>query len=87
MVALAAVAADGLPIVLAPMLAAAATVAASVHPLCVAACTARLVPDTDLQRANALRAGIGQAAIVGVPPSARSCSSGSRPRSPSCSTR
>ncbi|HEY3726483.1 MAG TPA: MFS transporter [Solirubrobacteraceae bacterium] len=67
MIALALVAATGLPIVLAPLLAAAATAAGSVQPPCVAASTARLVPDAELQRANALRAGIGQAAVVGGP--------------------
>ena len=67
MVGLAAVAAVGLPVVLAPVLAAAATAASSVHPPCVAVCTARLVPDSELQRANALRAAIGQAAIVAGP--------------------
>jgi MFS family permease len=64
MVALAAVAAAGLPIVLAPLLAAMATAAGTAQPPCVAACTARLVPDADLQRANALRSAIGQGAMV-----------------------
>ncbi len=64
MVALGLVAAAGLPILVAPVLAACATAAGIVYPPCVAACTARFVPDEDLQRANALRAGIGQAAIV-----------------------
>jgi len=67
MVALAFVAATGLPIVLAPVLAAAATAAGTVTPPCVAASTARLVPRTELQRANARRAAIGQAAIVAGP--------------------
>lgn len=67
MIALAAVAALGLPIVLAPLLAALATAAASVTPPCVAASTARLVADEELQRASALRAGIGQGAIVAGP--------------------
>jgi MFS family permease len=67
MVALAIVAAAGLPIVLAPALAALATAAGTVTPPCVAACTARLVDDAELQRANALRAGIGQGAIVAGP--------------------
>lgn len=62
--ALVGVAASGLPVLLVPILAAAATAAASVHPPSVAASTARLVDDEDLPRANALRAGIGQAAIV-----------------------
>src|SRR5579875_774908 len=64
MVGLAAVAATGLPVLLAPVLAALATVAASVTPPCVAASTARFVADAELQRASALRAGIGQGAIV-----------------------
>jgi MFS family permease len=64
MVALGLVAAASLPILLAPVLAAAATTAGVVYPPCVAACTARFVPDAELQRANALRAGIGQASIV-----------------------
>ena len=64
MVALGLVAAAGLPILLAPALAAAATAASVVYPPCVAACTARFVPGEELQRANALRSGIGQGAIV-----------------------
>lgn len=67
MVALAAVAAAGGPIVLAPVIAAAATIAAVVEAPCVAACTARFVAGAELQRANALRAGIGQAAVVAGP--------------------
>jgi MFS family permease len=67
MVALAIVAAAGLPIVLAPVLAALATAAGTVTPPCVAACTARLVGDAELQRANALRAAIGQGAVVAGP--------------------
>jgi predicted MFS family arabinose efflux permease len=46
------------------VLAAAATVAATVQMPCVAASTARLVPASDLQRANALRAAIGPAAVI-----------------------
>jgi MFS family permease len=60
-------AAAGLPVLLAPVLAAAATAAGSVYPSCVAASTARFVPDEELQRANALRAAVGQAAIVAGP--------------------
>jgi predicted MFS family arabinose efflux permease len=67
MLGLGVVAASGLPILLAPILAAAATAAGTVHPPCVAACTARFVADAELQRANALRSGIGQAAIVAGP--------------------
>jgi MFS family permease len=65
--ALGLVAAAGLPILLAPALAAAATAAGVVYPPCVAACTARFVPDRELQRANAVRAAIGQAALVAGP--------------------
>jgi MFS family permease len=67
MVLLGVVAAAGLPILLAPVLAAAATAAGVVYPSCVAACTARFVPDEELQRANALRAATGQGAIVAGP--------------------
>jgi MFS family permease len=67
MVGLAAVAATGLPVLLAPVLAAAATAAASVQPPSVAVSTARLVADGELQRANALRATIGQSSIVAGP--------------------
>jgi predicted MFS family arabinose efflux permease len=64
MVALAGVVAFELPVVLAPLLAGAATLVASVHPPAVAASTPRLVDAQHLQRANAARAAIGQAAIV-----------------------
>ena len=64
MVALAVVAAAGLPILLAPVLAAAATAASTVTMPAVAASTARLVDADDLQRASALRSAIGQGAIV-----------------------
>jgi predicted MFS family arabinose efflux permease len=64
MVALTAVAVAGLPIFLAPLLAAAATAAGTVQPPSVAASVARLVAEAELQRANALRAAIGQAAVV-----------------------
>jgi MFS family permease len=64
MAALAAVAGAGLPVFLAPILAAAATAIASVQPPCVAASTARLVPEGELQHANALRSAVGQGAIV-----------------------
>src|SRR4051812_26179155 len=63
MVALAAVAAFGLPVALAPLLAALAVTASTVHPPALAASTARLVGDDELPRANALRSAIGQAAI------------------------
>jgi predicted MFS family arabinose efflux permease len=67
MVALAAVAAFALPVVLAPALAALAVAAGSVHPPAVAASTARLVAQDELGRASALRAAIGQGAIVAGP--------------------
>jgi MFS family permease len=67
MVALAMVAAAGLPILLAPVLAAAATAASTVTMPAVAASTARLVDAGELQRANALRAAIGQGAVVAGP--------------------
>jgi MFS family permease len=67
MVALAIVAAAGLPILLTPLLAAAATAASTVTMPSVAASTARLVDASDLQRANALRAAIGQGAVVAGP--------------------
>jgi MFS family permease len=67
MVALAGVVVLELPVVLAPLLAGAATLVASVHPPAVAASTPRLVDAEQLQRANAARAAIGQAAIVAGP--------------------
>ena len=67
MVALAGIVAFGLPVLLAPLLAAAATAAGTVQPPAVAASTPRLVADADLQRANAARAAIGQGAIVAGP--------------------
>ncbi|HEY5429637.1 MAG TPA: MFS transporter, partial [Solirubrobacteraceae bacterium] len=67
MVALAAVAATGLPIVLVPVLAAAAVAAGVVTPPSVAGCAARLVSDDELQRATALRSAIGQGAMVAGP--------------------
>ncbi len=67
MAGLAVVAAAGLPIVLAPVLAALATAASTVTSPSVAASTPRLVGDDELQRANALRSAIGQGAIVAGP--------------------
>jgi MFS family permease len=67
MAGLAVVAATGLPIVLAPVLAALATAASTVTSPSVAASTPRLVGDDELQRANALRSAIGQGAIVAGP--------------------
>src|SRR3954452_15232703 len=62
--ALALVAAAGLPVVLAPLLAALATAAGTVTPPAIGATVARIVPDAELGRANGLRAAIGQGAIV-----------------------
>ena len=67
MVALAGVVAFGLPVVLAPLLAGAATLASAAHPPAVAASTPRLVDASSLQRANAARVAVGQAAIVAGP--------------------
>jgi MFS family permease len=64
MLALAAVLATGLPIALAPLIAAAATAASVVEAPSVAVTTARVVSSDELQRATAWRAGIGQAAVV-----------------------
>ena len=67
MVALAGVVAFDLPVVLAPLVAAAATLASAAHPPAVAASTPRLVDASALQRANAARVAVGQAAIVAGP--------------------
>jgi MFS family permease len=67
MLALAVVAVAGLPVVLAPVIAALATAAASAYPPCVAATTPRLVDDADLPAANAARSAVGQACIVAGP--------------------
>jgi MFS family permease len=67
MAGLALVAAAGLPIVLAPVLAGLATAASSVTSPSVGASTPRLVAPDELQRANALRAAIGQGAVVAGP--------------------
>jgi MFS family permease len=67
MLGLAAVAATGLPVLLAPLLAAATTAAGSVYPSCVAAATPRLVPDHDLPGANALRSATGATCIIAGP--------------------
>jgi predicted MFS family arabinose efflux permease len=67
MVGLALVAVAGLPVVLAPVLAALATAAAAPYPPCVAATTPRLVPDADLPGANAARAAVGTVCLVAGP--------------------
>jgi MFS family permease len=67
MLALAAVAFTGLPVLLAPLLAGFATAAAAPYPACTAATTPRLVPDEDLPGANAARSAIGMGAIAAGP--------------------
>jgi MFS family permease len=64
MLGLAGVAVAGLPLWLAPLLAALATAAASAQPACISATTPRLVAPGELAAANAARAAVGQAAIV-----------------------
>ncbi|MGH3496320.1 MAG: MFS transporter [Nocardioidaceae bacterium] len=64
MLALAAVGWWTMPIALAPLLAAAATGAASVYPSCVGAITPRLVDDADLPGANAARSATQMLCIV-----------------------
>src|SRR4051812_16371662 len=67
MLGLALVAAAGLPVVLAPVLAGLATVAAAPSPPSTAATTPRLVPDADLPGANALRSAVGMGAVAAGP--------------------
>ena len=67
MAALTAVAVLGLPVVLAPALAALATLASAPYPPSVAATTPRLVPAEDLPAANAVRAALGPACIAAGP--------------------
>jgi MFS family permease len=67
MLGLAAVAATGLPILLAPLLAALSTAASAPCPASAAATTPRLVPDADLPGANAARSAVGMAAITAGP--------------------
>jgi MFS family permease len=67
MLGLAAVATAGLPILLAPVLAALSTAAGAPYPASAAATTPRLVPDADLPGANAARSAVGMAAIAGGP--------------------
>lgn len=64
---LAMVALAGLPVVLAPVLAGLATVAAAPYPPCTAATTPRLVPDADLPGANAARSVVGMGAVAAGP--------------------
>ncbi len=84
MVLLAIFAVSDLPIVLAPVIAALATVAATPYLPCVAATTPRLVDDADLPGANAARSAVtGIGVVVGPALSAPCCLSAPR-RSRSC---
>jgi MFS family permease len=56
-----------LPILLAPVIAAAATVAGSPYMACASAVTPRLVPDADLPGANAARSAVGAIGIIAGP--------------------
>jgi MFS family permease len=67
MVLLAVVAQAGLPVLLAPLLAALSTVAASAYPPCVAATLPRLVGDADLPAANAARSAIQSVSVIAGP--------------------
>jgi predicted MFS family arabinose efflux permease len=67
MVLLAAVAVTRLPILLAPVIAAAATAAASPYLPCVSAVTTRLVDDADLPGANAARSAVTGLGIIAGP--------------------
>jgi MFS family permease len=64
MAVLALVAVTGLPVILSPVIAALATVAATPYLPCVAAATPRLVPDDDLPGANAARSAITALGII-----------------------
>jgi MFS family permease len=64
MLALATVAALGLPVLLAPVLAAATTAVGSVYPSCIAAATPGLVTDADLPGANALRSAVNATCVI-----------------------
>jgi predicted MFS family arabinose efflux permease len=67
MLGLAAVAATGLPIVLAPVIAALSTAASAPYPASAAATTPRLVPAADLPAANSARSAVSMAAIAAGP--------------------
>lgn len=67
MLGLVAVVHFGLPVLLVPVLAAAATAATSPYPSCVAATVPRLLPREQLPGANALRSAIGPLAVVAGP--------------------
>jgi predicted MFS family arabinose efflux permease len=64
MLLLALVALEGLPILLAPVIAAAATAAGTPYPACASACTPRLVPAGDLPGANAARSAVTSLAVI-----------------------
>jgi MFS family permease len=67
MLLLALMAVAHLPILLAPAIAAAATVAGSPYLPCASAVTPRLVPDADLPGANAARSAVGAIGIIAGP--------------------
>ena len=67
MLVLAAVAATGLPILLAPVIAALATVASAPYLPCVSAVIPRLVRDDDLSGANAARSAVTGLGIIAGP--------------------
>jgi MFS family permease len=67
MALLALVAVTAAPIVLAPLLAAAATLAGAPYPACVAATTPRLVDEADLVAANGARSVVSAACVVAGP--------------------
>jgi MFS family permease len=67
MLLLALMAVAHLPILLAPVIAAAATVAGSPYLACASAVTPRLVPDADLPGANAARSAVGAVGIIAGP--------------------
>src|SRR3954462_6747819 len=67
MALLALVALTAAPIVLAPLLAAAATLAGAPYPPAVAASTPRLVDDADLPAANGARSAVAAACVVAGP--------------------
>ena len=67
MLGLVAVATAGLPVVLAPVLAALATAAAAPYPAATAASTSRLLPAADLAGGNSARSAIGMGAVAAGP--------------------
>jgi MFS family permease len=67
MLVLALVAVAHLPVVIAPVIAAAATIAGSPYLACASATTPRLVPDADLPGANAARSAVAGVGIIAGP--------------------